>query len=91
MCSFFISKNILYRGRPPNTAKHWSADPTFGFGTRANFRVGSGPDSPTALVIKTITLLDEGVYRCRVDYRNSPTRNMKLNLMVVGKDKVSND
>ena len=21
-----------------NTAKHWSADPTFGFGTRANFR-----------------------------------------------------
>merc|ERR1719342_2047391 len=70
------------RGKPPNAGKHWSAEPTFGFGQRANFRVPAA-ESNTALVIKDVSLMDEGVYRCRVDYRNSPTRNMKLNLTVV--------
>jgi len=70
------------RGKPPNAGRHWSAEPTFGFGQRANFRVPAA-ESNTALVIKDVSLMDEGVYRCRVDYRNSPTRNMKLNLTVV--------
>merc|ERR1719342_121802 len=71
------------RGKPPNAGRHWSAEPTFGFGQRANFRVPAAENN-TALVIKDVSLMDEGVYRCRVDYRNSPTRNMKLNLTVVG-------
>ena len=74
----------MSRGKPANAGKRWSAEPTFGFGDRANFRT-SAMESNTALVIKDVTLMDEGVYRCRVDYRNSPTRNMKLNLTVVGR------
>jgi len=70
------------RGKPPNAGRHWSAEPTFGFGQRANFRVPAA-ESNTALVIKDVSLMDEGVYRCRVDYRNSPTRNVKINLTVV--------
>ncbi len=27
---------------------------------------------------------DEDIYRCRIDYRDSPTRNVKLNLTLVG-------
>ena len=81
-----IDPTSYARGRPPGSGKHWSAEPTFGFGSRANFRLSSGGTKKggTALVIKSVSLMDEGVYRCRVDYRNSPTRNMKLNLTVVG-------
>ena len=76
---------IVSRGKPPQAGKHWSAEPPFGFGGRARFRVPAA-ETFTALVIKDVRLLDEGVYRCRVDYRNSPTRNMKLNLTVVGEE-----
>ena len=41
----------MIRGKPPNAGKHWSAEPTFGFGQRANFRVPAA-ESNTALVIK---------------------------------------
>ena len=79
-----VPLRIVSRGKPPQAGKHWSAEPPFGFGGRARFRVPAA-ETFTALVIKDVRLLDEGVYRCRVDYRNSPTRNMKLNLTVVGK------
>lgn len=38
---------------------------------------------PNILEIDNVTLKDQGLYRCRVDYRNIPTKNMVLNLSVV--------
>jgi hypothetical protein len=61
-------------------AKHWSDEKVFG--TRAYFRTVS---EPAQLVIDDIRRHDEGVYRCRVDFRNAQTRSFRYNLTVVGK------
>ena len=46
--------------------------------------------------MNNITVEDEGVYRCRVDFKNSPARHNRAKLNVIGKiftkfDKLSND
>lgn len=68
------------RGRQFGQAKLWSS-PTV-FGLRAFF---STANHPAQLKVDNIKLSDEGMYRCRVDFRNSPTRNLKINLTVIGK------
>jgi hypothetical protein len=68
------------RGKSMSQAKHWSDEKVFG--TRAYFRTVS---EPAQLVIDDIRRHDEGVYRCRVDFRNAQTRSFRYNLTVVGK------
>lgn len=61
-------------------AKLWSS-PTV-FANRAHFR---DTTHPAQLVIDDLQLTDEGIYRCRADFQNSPTRNLKINFTVIGK------
>ncbi|XP_055585005.1 hemicentin-2-like [Uranotaenia lowii] len=65
------------RGRQYSKALYWSE--TTAFGPRAYFVTVS---KPAALTVDNIQLDDEGVYRCRVDFQNSPTRNHRINLTV---------
>lgn len=68
------------RGRLYGQPKLWSSPGMFG--TRAFFRTAT---KPAQLLVDDLKVEDEGLYRCRVDFRNSPTRNAKINLTVIGK------
>ncbi|XP_018350424.1 PREDICTED: protein turtle-like [Trachymyrmex septentrionalis] len=65
------------RSRQFGKAKLWSA--AHFWGHRASFRASP----PAQLTLQDLQQSDEGVYRCRVDFRNSPTRNLKVNLTVI--------
>ncbi|XP_063233015.1 synaptogenesis protein syg-2-like isoform X2 [Bacillus rossius redtenbacheri] len=66
------------RGRPFNQALYWSDAKSPG--PRAYFATSSRPAS---LTLETVQLDNEGTYRCRVDFKDSPTRNSVVNLTVI--------
>ncbi|XP_043258018.1 hemicentin-1-like [Colletes gigas] len=59
-------------------ANFWSS-PT-ALGPRAFFITKT---NPAYLSIDQLETKDEGIYRCRVDFKNSPTRKQKINLTVI--------
>ncbi|XP_076645161.1 neural cell adhesion molecule 1 [Halictus rubicundus] len=61
-----------------SSAHLWSSPAALG--PRAFFITAS---NPAHLSIDGLELKDEGIYRCRVDFKNSPTRKQKMNLTVI--------
>ncbi|XP_076268336.1 protein turtle homolog A-like isoform X1 [Rhynchophorus ferrugineus] len=70
--------SVDVRGRPVNKALRWSDKEVFG--PRAYFVFVS---KPAALTLEGVQLDDQGIYRCRVDFKTSPTRNFAINLTVI--------
>lgn len=79
----FLFSSFDVRGRSFNKALNWS-DSTV-VGPRAYFVTMT---KPATLSLEAVQLDDEGIYRCRVDFKNSPTKNFQVNLTVIGRDSI---
>ncbi|XP_014478180.1 PREDICTED: hemicentin-2 [Dinoponera quadriceps] len=60
-------------------AVHWAVSDDLG--KRTYFQIGDGHRAK--LKVTKVTFNDQGVFRCRVDFINSPTRNFRVNLTLV--------
>ncbi|ALC41329.1 CG34371 [Drosophila busckii] len=66
------------RGRPLHQAIPWADENVFN--KKAHFYYDT---NPPALRIKNIQTTDGGLYKCRVDFHKSPTRNWRINVTVL--------
>lgn len=73
--------SIDLRSRSLDQAKHWCDER---LAQRARF-VANDTSMPAALHLDNVTEKDAGIYRCRVDFRHSPTRHFRYKLIVVRK------
>lgn len=76
--------NLLFsvdvRERDTKSAKRWSDDTVFA--NRAYFVFEKMPGK---LAVQDVKESDTGIYRCRVDFKVAQTRNIKVNLTIIGK------
>lgn len=68
------------RERDTKSAKRWSDETVFA--NRAYFIFEKLPGE---LAVQSVRESDTGIYRCRVDFKVAQTRNIKVNLTIIGK------
>ncbi|XP_068082837.1 nephrin-like [Anabrus simplex] len=70
------------RGRLLQQGMHWADEKALG--GRSYFHISNDPIvGDSHLTVESIREADEGSYRCRVDFKRSPTRNTIVNLTVI--------
>ncbi|XP_046444529.1 synaptogenesis protein syg-2-like isoform X3 [Daphnia pulex] len=67
------------RGKYMKDAQHWSDDKMMLYG-RAHLKANS---DKVRLLLEPVLREDEGVYKCRVDFKKSPTRHYRIHLAVI--------
>ena len=73
-------RSLDARGKDLASAVHWAVSDDLG--KRTYFQIGDGHRAK--LKVTKVTFKDQGIFRCRVDFINSPTRNFRVNLTLVG-------
>ncbi|CAH1116566.1 unnamed protein product [Phaedon cochleariae] len=66
------------RDKQMEHGKHWADESVLG--GRGSFRY---QEKPAKLTLETVKDSDGGIYHCRVDFRLTPTRNIKVNLTII--------
>ena len=80
-CIYLVRSNWMrfwISGKSYISARHWSDDAVLE--GRAFFR---GDNNPGRLVLDNINQLDQGLYKCRVDFATAPTRISSVLLDVI--------
>lgn len=78
-CVIVVRSSLDIRDRPLQDGSHWSEKRILG--GRAYYTT----EPPYSfLILESVKEEDVGVYRCRVDFKISPTRNSLVNLTIIG-------
>ncbi|XP_037073060.1 uncharacterized protein LOC119094090 [Pollicipes pollicipes] len=67
------------RGGRTSQGTHWASEDSLGERSRLDPRPGA-----YRLMISSVSERDAGLYRCRADFKASPTLNARVNLTVIG-------